>query len=45
MRSKTLADDETLIVQSGKPIAILTDALARASRAHGQLQPRRPLGQ
>ena len=42
---KDLRDEETLIVQSGKPIGHPDHARARAARAHGELQHRRPLGQ
>ena len=42
---RRLADDETLLVQSGKPVGVLPDARMGAARAHRQLEPRRPLGE
>ena len=40
----TLGDDETLLVQSGKPVGVLQHARVGAARAHRELEPRRRLG-
>ncbi len=39
-----LRDGETLVVQSGKPIAVLAHRPAQPGRAAGQREPRRALG-
>ena len=41
---KRLGDDETLCVQSGKPVGVFQDPPRRAARADRQLQPGRALG-
>ena len=40
-----LGDHETLLVQSGKPVAVFETHEAAPARADRQLQPRRPLGE
>ena len=42
---RRLADDETLLVQSGKPVARLPHPRVGAARADRQLEPRRQVGQ
>ncbi len=42
---RRLGDDETLLVQSGKPVGVFTDPRVGAARAHRQRQPGRRLGQ
>ena len=42
---RSLDNDETLLVQSGKPVARLSHPRIRSARPHLQLQPRRPLVQ
>ena len=45
MRSlRALENDETLLVQSGKPVAVFRTHTARAARAHREQQPRGALG-
>ena len=41
---KSLAHDETLLVQSGKPVGVFTHASRRAARAHRQRQPGAEMG-
>ena len=41
---RALEDDETLLVQSGKPVGVFQHARGRAARAHRQLQPGARLG-
>ena len=41
---KRLGDDETLLVQSGKPVARASHPRRRAARAHRQLEPRAAMG-
>ena len=41
---RALENDETLLVQSGKPVAVFRTHASRAARAHREQQPRRPLG-
>ena len=40
----TSADDETLLVQSGRPVGVMPHPRVGAARADRQLQPRRRLG-
>ena len=40
-----LEEDQTLLVQSGKPVGVFRDAQGRAARAHRQLQPRAQMGE
>ena len=42
---KTLKEDETLLVQSGKPVGVFRTHDERAARADRQLQPRAALGE
>ena len=42
---RRLADDETLLVQSGKPVGVLPDPRVGAARPDRELEPRRPLGE
>ena len=42
---RTLKDDETLLVQSGRPVGVLAHPRVGAARAARQLQPRRRLGE
>ena len=41
---RTLENDETLLVQSGKPVGVFRTHAGRAARADRQLEPGRPLG-
>ena len=41
----TMGEEETLIVQSGKPIGLIRTHERGADRHHGQLQHRRPMGE
>ena len=41
---RALENDETLLVQSGKPVGVFRTHASRAARAHRQLQSRRALG-
>ena len=41
---RTMGEDETLVIQSGKPIRRPQDARQGAARHHGELQHRRPVG-
>jgi hypothetical protein len=41
---RTLGDDETLLVQSGKPVAVFRTPPGRAARAHRELEPRGQVG-
>ncbi|SUI39163.1 Urocanate hydratase [Serratia marcescens] len=41
---KTLEEDETLLVQSGKPVGVFKNPQQRAARADRQLQPGAALG-
>ena len=41
----TLGDDETLLVQSGKPVAVFETHVGRAARADRELQPGRQVGE
>ena len=42
---KTMEEDQTLVVQSGKPVGLFTHAPALADRRDRQRQHRRPLGE
>ena len=42
---RALENDETLLVQSGKPVGRLPHARVGAARADREQQPRRPLGE
>ena len=41
---RVLADDETLLVQSGKPVGVAADPRVGAAGAHRQLEPGREVG-
>ena len=41
---KTLGDDETLLVQSGRPVAVVRTHADAPARPDRQLEPRAPLG-
>jgi len=42
---RTLKADETMLVQSGKPVGVMAHARVGAARAHRQQQPRARLGE
>ena len=41
---KTLSDEETLLIQSGKPVGVFPTHAGRAARAHREFQSRAALG-
>ena len=41
---RRLGDDETLLVQSGKPVGVFPHACGRAARADRQFEPRAQMG-